>query len=91
MRYEDDGTGSLAPDVSPYTVQEWETVKTTLLRRRHSLGIHTVYVSDAPNPVRTTDKTTKFLNVVLGYPVTAGIVLMFAALITACILPWVMK
>ena len=88
----DDGAGdwTIAGWVNPYSSREWRKIK-EWLHSRHMLGLRVMYVSDAPNPDRSRRDRAAIAQFLLGIPIGIGIVLMFAVLVTACILPWVMR
>lgn len=88
-----DGTGdwTVAGWEHPYSPEEWEGIKNTLFRHRHTFGLRTAYVSDKANADRSRRDPAAVSQFILGIPVGIGIVLMFLVLIAACIAPWVMR
>ena len=87
-----DGAGdwTVAGWVNPYSEAQWEKIKTWFKGRR-IFGLHVLRISDAANTDRSKRDPAAVAQFLLGIPIGIGIVLMFAVLVTACILPWVMR
>lgn len=49
------GTWTVAGIHSEYTPEQWEAIKSGMLRKRHIYGLRTMRVSDDTSPVKRTD------------------------------------